>query len=224
MAYTASEESDFAEFIISFADSKISMDDTLFVVDEIISAYNEDKDEVMNQACGFKNGTYTEVWIDESIALDGINKGDTLKCAINQDNTITNVVKVLTRSEGKINYQLDTTHMNVINADSIRKSLSGGSLCGYVYSREGTLIRTNSLVVGEISQITEENFKTYWKDQPLFFTNVTSAAVVVVDDENDEIYAGIVDDILDCETFEDEASLLVMRWRSNSVKEIVVYK
>lgn len=224
MAYTANEESDFAEFIISFADSKITLDDTLFVVDEIIKAYNEDKDEVMNQVCGFKNGTYTEAWIDDSIAVDGINKGDTLKCAINQNNTIMNVVKVLTRSEGKINYQLDTTHMNVINADSIRKSLSGGSLCGYVYSREGTLIRTNSLVVGEISQITEENFKTYWKDQPLFFTNVTSAAVVVVDDENDEIYAGTVDDILDCETFEDEASLLVMRWRSNSVKEIVVYK
>ena len=67
---------------------------------------------------------------------------------------------------------------------------------------------------------------TSWKptEDELFYTNASSAAIIVVDDKEDEVYVGTVGDISDYETMANECALVVMRWRSNSVREIVVYK
>lgn len=227
VAYTSDENSEHAEFIISFDGSGMTLDTEFFVVDEFMEGYNKNRDEKMSQITGFKNGSYTEYWIDNSIDLeaDGIKKGDIIRCVTDKDDCIVKYEKIFIRTkDGSTFSQGDG--MKLIDVDS---TLSLGTVCGYVYSRTGELIKTSNVTAfGAVPKLNSliEAGSTEWKpgDDELFYTNTGTSAIVVVDDTEDDVYVGDVGDISDYETMKDECSLVVMRWRSNSVKEIVVYK
>ena len=97
-------------------------------------------------------------------------------------------------------------------------------MCGYVYSKEDTVIKTNrygfessdTVKVGAPADVK-------WTTDPLWYSGTTGAAVIVVDDSDEKVSAGSVNDILDYENFGSECSLVVMKYRSNVLKEVIVY-
>ena len=91
---------------------------------------------------------------------------------------------------------------------------------GYVYSREGALIKCNNLAYGNVKDVKDIDMNA----ETLYTTVIPSAVtVVVVDDTEEKIFAGSSDDILDYERFDNNCSMILTRFRSDLLKEIIIY-
>ena len=94
-------------------------------------------------------------------------------------------------------------------------------LNGFVYERSENLIKTNQFAFGAASADVAD---VSWNDETFRFTNILSSVqVVVVDFKDKTVKTGSVNDILDYKNFKENCSRVLMRFRSGTLNELIVF-
>ena len=94
-------------------------------------------------------------------------------------------------------------------------------LNGFVYERSENLIKTNQFAFGASSGDVAD---VSWNDETFRFTNILSSVqVVVVDFKDKTVKTGSVNDILDYKNFKENCSRVLMRFRSGTLNELIVF-
>lgn len=221
LMYNSDKDSPYADFVIQFASNFIYHDNELFVVDEIVEAYNEERDEVMTMICGYGSGAYKEYWVKDISTLNNIKKykrGDILRIGVDLSNIIITYEEILKRTEAKSTFTLGYGMQAAKETATTNQVVA--IICGHVKSRRGSLIETNNYATtGTIENIESVN----WDEASKYFTNGIDAPVMVVDDTEDKVFIGTIEDIYDYDNFGNQSSFVLMRWRASVLKEIIVY-
>ncbi len=219
-------ESEYCDFIMKFnyADANISYDNGLFVVDEVCESYDSKKEENVYLVCGYLSGTYREIWCgkDDTLAstIKDLRRGDVIRFDTTDDRMLIRYEEVLRHSDTGI-----TTKKIPGHALNPGASSSTTLINGFVYSTKDTLVKTNVFPFGSIPQ-TPDNIN--WSEEiangSLKYTNITAAApITVVNYEKDKISAGSFADILSYESFGNNCSRILARYRNGNLKEVIVY-
>ena len=230
-AFSSNPDSLYSDLVLKFDASTLYYDDGFFVVDVVKQAYNADKDGNMYKIEGMLSGAKKSFWMEEKGTNKQLNASgsvlltDELKNAVRGD-----VIRCVTDSN---NYIISYEYLYSRGGDNkvLTKAISSSDFVpnkvtslvmhnGYVYSREGSLIKSNNLAYGNITDVSDIDMET----QTLYTTVIpSSVAVVVVDDTEEKIFAGSVDDILDYERFDNNCSMILTRFRSDILKEVIIY-
>ena len=222
LMFNSDKDSPSADFIVNFNPIKLTVDSMLFVIDEFMQGYNEDRDEVMNVICGYDTGVYKEFWFDDRATLDGLNsykRGDIVRLAVDLSDCVINYEEILKRTASETSFKRGI-EMDVA-APKGHRALA--MICGFVKSRKGDLIETNNFVQND--PVTFGGIETVvWDNVEKYMTNISGIPAVLVDDTLDRIVVASAEDILDYDNFGNKSSFVVIRWRSSSVREIVIYK
>lgn len=173
---------------------------------------------------GYLNGVATQFWVDKD--YEGINeikslkKGDIIRYDTTSDGRLVNYETILKQETGGY-----TTYD--VNGGGLRVDwgTSVTILCGYVYSVDNTLVRTNVFSAGTVPKNASGlDWNQLLNDGELRYTNLTSGtAITTVDFENDKIKSGSVGDLLDYKNLKDESSLFVAKFRSGRLEEAIIY-
>lgn len=229
--YSSDPESSYADLVLKFDASTLYYDDALFVIDVVKQAYNAEKDEVMYKIEGMLQGAAKTLWMEEKGTNKQLNasgsvlltdelknavRGDVIRCVADSNNFIVGYEYLYSR--GGDNAVLTKP---ISSADFTPDRVTSLVMHnGYVFSREGELIKCNNLAYGNVPAAGDIDFAA----QTLYTTVIpSSVSVVVVDDTEEKIFAGSVDDILDYERFDDNCSMILTRFRSDILKEVIIY-
>ena len=226
-ALKSDKESSAADFLLkfNFTEIKIGYDNDLFVVDEVSEGINETQDSIMYLVSGYLKGSYTQFWVDKSHSqtdiITSLKRGDIIRYDTSKDGRLINCEKLLTLDgEGK---------MTTYTADGNNFRRDWGStltlICGYAYSVDGSLIRTNRFDAGTYDMdVSKLDWNSLIAGGSLGYIGATSSIpVTVVDMGRDKIEAGSTEDIYDYLNFKNESSLVFAKYRSGNLSEIVVY-
>lgn len=230
-AFSSDPDSLYSDFVLKFDASTLYYDDGFFVVDVVKQAYNPQKDENMYKIEGMLSGAKKSFWMEEKGTNKQLNasgsvlltdelknavRGDVIRCVADSNNYIISYEYLYSRGgENKV------LTKPISSSDFVPNKVTSLVMhTGYVYSREGELIKCNNLPYGNISDVSDIDMET----QTLYTTVIpSSVAVVVVDDTEEKIFAGSVDDILDYERFDNNCSMILTRFRSDLLKEVIIY-
>jgi hypothetical protein len=220
-AYNSDPDSISADFVIRVSNNALQYDDALFVVDKVSkNYYNTEQDMAMYMLTGMLGGVQTTVYVDPSSsvaeALVKLKRGDVIRYLATADNTIYAYEPISIANN---------TGVKLTNAtNGVFSTSSGISITiinGVVYKKKDGVIVTNQF---GYEQITPEALRSInWKTTTLLYSNVTDAAIIVVDSKDERVYSGSIADIRDYESYVSKASRVLMRYRSNALKEIVVF-
>lgn len=225
-AFKSDKDSDVSDFIIKFnySDGNISYDNNLFVIEDIMNGYIPETGETKCLISGYLKGVATQFWVDKD--YEGINeikslkKGDIIRYDTISDGRLVNYETILKQETGGY-----TTYD--VNGGGLRVDwgTSVTILCGYVYSVDNTLVRTNVFSAGTVPKNASGlDWNQLLNDGELRYTNLTSGtAITTVDFENDKIKSGSVGDLLDYKNLKDESSLFVAKFRSGRLEEAIIY-
>lgn len=220
IAYKSNPEKPHADFVIKFSPSAFNYDSLFFVLDEIMEAYNTEEDESMYQLAGYVGGAYTEKWVSKDVNINALklyNRGDILFVSVDSRNYISSYSEILVRKESGVVYTNGQSFHNALNMNA-EQSLT--SMCGYIKSVDGSLIKIKNYTFSPnpISSIKNVD----WSSDVLY-VSLDGASFTVIDDEKDMVYSGSAADILDYDTFVDDCSMVLIRVRSSSIKDVYIY-
>lgn len=227
MAFKSDSEAETAEFIIRFTNAGEAIDysNSLFVIDSIMSGYNEEEGRTMTQVSGYLNGSLTYFWMDnefgKSSEILALKQGDIIRYNATPDSKIIQYEPILIRND-------DGTYKSYdVSGGGLRED-SGTSvtiLCGYVYSMQNTIICTNVFNTGAIpASAASVDWAGLKNESKLRYTNLTSnIPVTSVDFDREKIEIGSIDNIRDYKNLKNDSSLFVARFRSGALREVVVY-
>lgn len=221
LAFKSDKESMYADFVIRLSDNDLEYGTSFFVVDEVTEGYNTIREKAMLQLNGYLKGAYTEVFVSETAsgydAIKKLKRGDVIRYIENADGSIIKYESIfIAGSEGA--YTLSNVSGGSLNPKSIG---SVTILAGYVYEKEDSLVKTNQY---DFTTFVPNAKNVKWGAETLRYSAISAQVpVVTVDLGDDEIKEGSVEDILDFKNFDENASLVLMRFRSGTLNEVVVY-
>lgn len=225
-AFKSDAESSISDYIIKFnyASADIHYDNSLFVVDEVMTGYNPDEGISQCLVSGYLKGVSSSFWVDDDFdkkdEIKALKKGDIIRLNKTSSNKVIQYEPVLKcENEKYITSSVRGEGLTVSTGNSITL------LCGYVYSVDNTLVCTNRYDAGTVPKdLKNINWNTLITNGELRYTNLTSdIPVVVVDMERDEVRTGSAEDLLDYENMKDDCSLFFARFRSGRLNEVVIY-
>lgn len=230
-AFNSDPDSSYSDLVLKFDASTLYYDDGFFVVDVVKQAYNAQKDENMYKIEGMLSGAKKSFWMEEKGTNKQLNasgsvlltdelknavRGDVIRCVADSNNYIISYEYIYSRGG-----QNEVLTKPISSSDFTPNKVTSLVMHnGYVYSREGELIKCNNLAYGNVPNVADIKMES----QTLYTTVIpSSVAVVVVDDTEEKIFAGSVDDILDYERFDNNCSMILTRFRSDILKEVIIY-
>lgn len=217
--FKSDPESKYADFIITLKGG-VDVNTSLFVVEEVVNAYNEKEDIPMCKVRGYLKGTRTELWIDDNntqtITMKDLKFGDVIRVASDKNGYAVSYAKVVIKNNQGIEFVQ-------ISGDGLKKDTSSSTtiVYGYVYDREGSLIQTHKFDYGIIPSSSAD---VLWDSVDKIYLNITaSIPVVIIDSKTNRIDIGTVDDVLDYLNFGTYASKICARYRNSTLQEIYVF-
>ena len=150
-------------------------------------------------------------------------KGDIIRVKLDLNDYVCSYRDVLVNSDGSLVYTNDPSGQGSVKTDAVTSSLF---VCGYVNKKQGTVIKHNAFNCAAGASRTINNVGTEipdWSEQTLYAANFSDSTIVVVDAKQNTVSIGSVDSIKDFENFGDGCSIVIMRYRSNRLSDIVVY-
>ena len=219
-------ESVYCDFImkLNFADAQILYDNGLFVVDEVCESYSQKTEEIVYTVYGYLFGTYKEIWIGKDAALAntvrGLQRGDVIRFDATDD-------QLLIRFEMVLQHNDEYITTTKIAGHGLNPSASSSTtlIDGYVYSVKDTLVYTNVFAFGNTPKKPDD---IRWADElaggNLRYTNITpETPITVVNYAKDKISAGTFSDILSYESFGNNCSRILARYRNGILREAIIF-
>lgn len=230
-AYKCNPDSPYADFVVRFEKNEIEYDEALFVIDEVIEAYDEKKETNIYQICGYLAGVYKELRMSKigaykekkgsvktlSTELISAQKGDVIRCLLSADNTILSYEYIIKNGNNMelcdINKNTATPRVDATDSMNI--------ILGYVKERKGVFVKMNQLSAGIVPVI---NNKEYWNGKFIYaISTLKSIPLVIVDKQMEKVFVGTAEDILDYSSYGAKCSKILVRYRSNIPKDIVIF-
>lgn len=218
LAYKSNPEEPYADFIIKLSATAFTLDLNFFVFDELIESYNTEEEEKMYQITGYVAGKYNEKWVSEAVPTDTLKaykRGDIIYPAVDSQGYVNQIGEILIRRDSKVEHKQAYSDHSALRTE-VEQSLV--SMCGYVKSVKDSLLQIKNYLYVAIPEIKTVDWST-----DMLYASTEGASFTVIDDERDIIYQGSAADILDYDTFGEECSMVLIRLRSNNVKDIYIY-
>ena len=172
---------------------------------------NEEGNEIQ-ELHGYTNGNYVEYVTDGDTELTTgtreLKRGDVIRYVLNGESKIAGIT---------VDVNIDTK--NAGNAGFSTFWNTHWAMSGAFYSREKSYAVISNTCPGSLGSIFE-------KPDPdmLYAVPLSSAKIVIYDEEKDAVYAGTVNDILTYKTAGEGASRFFMRFNYETPKEIFIFK
>ncbi len=234
VAYRSDLQAPYADVVINIADTILTMDEGLFLIDTVKHVYDAENDDKIYKLDGFVNGVAKSYWIPEegtnkqTTTTGGFVLTDELKNAVRGD-----VLRVVVDQSNKItayDYIFDRTgNTDVVNTPLFSSELvdtatnSYGMFTGYVKTRYESVIDVAHLYnYGEVPAPTNDlfsgvNVKNYTTMIP------GGLQIMIVDDTENKIFIGNMNDVRDFERFGSEASFIIAKFRTNAMTDVIIY-
>ena len=218
-AFKSDPESSYADFAM-MKRGGIGINNTLYGVKEVVSVYNEELDAPMYKMKGYLKNTYTELWIDtDSSFTEGLTDlefGDVIRVATDLDNRIFKYDKIVINES-------DGTNFIKVNGDSFLRNdtTTLTNVYGYIYKRDGSIVITNKFGYGKIP---EKPSDVEWEtEEKLTLNLLNTTPIILFDSKTKTVEVGTYSDIKDFETYGDEASKILARYRNSTLQEVYIF-
>lgn len=218
-----------ADFIVRLNDMSYTWDNEFFVVESVKEEYNEEFEEVMLCINGYTMGVEKKYWVGddrkEAVKAKGFVLGDVLRCVVDGNGKMLNEEAISKYNpDGSVTITKCTGLDGVTAGELVSgKSSSVTIQNGFVYSRDADIIATTYTAFGNVQSLpTDIN----WKSEQLYYSSLSGGVVVTVVDTSkpkNKVFSGSVDDVKDYLHQADECSRALLRWRSNTLKEVVIF-
>ena len=229
--YRIKDETDpgspYADLVMIVDRTSISQDAYMLMVDKTTQTYDEKEGAVLPTLVGISQGakkTYvvSPIFAGEYQSLN-LQKGDTVRVAINSTTGYLEDIDIM--SQYKTNATGDLVAEIADNYNGIKNSTQQHKrwlYIGYVAERRGELIKILYKGKGQYD-LKPDHGEITGTEHMLFAHPSASTPVTVYDRTEDKVLVGTFDDIKDYVHNGDDASRVIIRYESGSLKEIMVY-
>jgi len=210
--------------VLSGGGGDIAHGEPMLVFDEISQVYNEAAEEVFYQVSGYYGGKETKLFVSEKFEAEFLaknyQKGDVVRFTTNSKGYINSVDTDILRFDWA-NGKMTHNHLGS-DPERIDDDQDLFTTVGEVKSREEGLI--SFYYSGSGSAVDIKRDDSAIEASNVYYANISSTIpVIVVDTVEDEVYAGTYDDIIPRDNDKDKYSIVLLRYRSSELKEVVVY-
>lgn len=225
----------YADLVLIFEEPGVSIDSSMFVVDNVSAGVVEATGDVLPRLSGIYQGGNKTVFVSPDFVEEfnslNLGKGDTVRVSMSGftgylvDADLISHYEVSTDVESA-NYgnlvAMVSDPIGVLPTKINSTNQKRWFYSGYVAERRGELIKLKYKGAGEHSLVPDADEMS--DETNMLYCHPTASTTVVVYDKSEErVFSGSFDDIQDYISTGEAASRVIVRYDSGSLKEIVVY-
>lgn len=235
--YTLNDEGDknspYADLIMVIGKTSIAQDSYMLMVDKILQTYDEDESEVLPTLVGISQGGKKSITVSPSVKAEfeseNLKRGDTIRFALDSRGYLDGFSVIArygtkTVTSGAIPTTVEIADISdnysgiQINTTNHKRWL----YIGYVAERRGELLKILYKGKGQY-ELTPDIAEITGNNNMIYANPSASTPVTVYDRRLDRVFTGTFDDIKDYVHNGNEASRVIIRYDTGSLKEIMVY-
>ena len=223
----ANPASPYVDLILSVDRSSVASDAYMLMVDGIEEIYDEKEASTLPMLTGISQGGRKElpvasIFLQEFESMN-LKKGDTVRYAVDKLGYLSDVSMIShymnDATTGEEVADITDNYNGIqINATNHKRWL----FIGYVVERQGELVKIQYKGKGQYP-LKAEDIDVTVTDGIVYTHPNASTAVTVYDRKEDRVFVGTFDDIKDYIHYGENASRVIVRYDSGSLKEIIVY-
>lgn len=204
----------------------IAQDASMLMVDKIVSVYDEKEGASLPVLVGISQGGEKTLTVSPVVKKEfeslNLQKGDTVRVAVSSTTEYLEDISLLSHYDvaggTEIAEVSDSYNGIKINSSNHKRWL----FIGYVYERRGELLKIMYKGGGQYGLMPDAG-ELSGTGTAVYANPTASTTVTVYDRRNNRVFVGTFDDIKDCVHNGNEASRVIVRYDSGSLKEIMVY-
>lgn len=237
-AYKITEDSSYADFVITFASYSNSHTDFFMIVDNVSRSLNSRTDTLTYKIRCVTEGRNKSILVAESYLETfeklNIRTGDVLRFKLDSNGELAYIENPSSSSGplAAIKYNNGSVTINNIASGptslaNIKGAASPSSVAlinGYVYEKDNNFLTLSYLPIS--TTLTQRYVNSDFINAELYKATITSDVQIVVYDPSsskNKVRIGTLDDIIDFKSDMLNYSRVLLRYRSSALKEVIIF-